>query len=90
MRAVISNLSPWIWRVKLTSGKESETVRGIVTAASELAGWVEREGGGGSGGGGGGGSDVGGGCTIFLNQNEPNVTVTAQHSSEGTAGQEGK
>lgn len=63
----------------------SETVRGIVTAASKLAGWLE-----GGGGGGGGGGDAGGGCTIFLDQNEPNVTVTAQRSSEGTAGQGGK
>lgn len=42
------------------------------------------------GGGGGGGGDAGGGCTIFLDQNEPNVTVTAQRSAEGTAGQGGK
>lgn len=38
----------------------------------------------------GAGGDAGGGCTIFLLQNEPNVTVTAQRSSEGTTGQGGK
>lgn len=68
----------------------SGAVRGTVTAASKLAGWLEGGGGGNGGGGGGGGGDAGGGCTIFLDQNEPNVTVTAQRSSEGTAGQGGK
>lgn len=78
-------------------GKGCETVRGTVTAASDLAAWVgEREG---RGKGEERGCRVvvvaaavtlGGGCTIFLDQNEPNVTVTAQHSSEGTAGQGGK
>lgn len=40
--------------------------------------------------GGGSDGDAGGGCTIFLNQNEPNVTVTVRHPFEGTTGQGGK
>lgn len=36
------------------------------------------------------GNDAGGGCTIFVFQNEPNVTVTVQRSSEGITGQGGK
>lgn len=40
--------------------------------------------------GGGGDGDAGGGCTIFLHQNEPNVTVTVRRPFEGTAGQGGK
>lgn len=37
--------------------------------------------------GGGSDGDAGGGCTIFLDQNEPNVTVTVRHPFEGTTGQ---